>query len=289
VIRRVNQTEDNALGQKKQTSNGQIKVAALSNKRAKQSDPRLAWVMFHKIATMYRDMKNQEHRSFMELNKTGNNTTNNNINTDDLKDIQPRDDQVWNCDEIGFDPNGSWYKIICTGDLIYGIPSNWIVHCTPSGYMDRDGWFKSIIRFSAQYGNDPFNPQFLFFDGHDSHFDADSFDYMHTKNIQPFILKSGDSTNDQPNDNGSNGKLKACYNKKLAEWRNRFGTTTLTKAHMNSILVDAWKIFKMDCAETVKNSFMITKIFPLTPPDIVLDDGQVPVNAGDGAHSICCF
>ena len=31
-----------------------------------------------------------------------------------VKKIMPRPDQVWNADEVGFDPNGSWLKIICT-------------------------------------------------------------------------------------------------------------------------------------------------------------------------------
>ena len=28
--------------------------------------------------------------------------------------IQPRPDQVWNCDKIGIDPNGNWTRIVCT-------------------------------------------------------------------------------------------------------------------------------------------------------------------------------
>ena len=37
-----------------------MKVSGLSNKRAKQSDPRLQWIMFHKICVMYRDVKEEE-------------------------------------------------------------------------------------------------------------------------------------------------------------------------------------------------------------------------------------
>ena len=33
---------------------------------------------------------------------------------DDLSDIQSRPSQVWNCDEIGIDPNGKWNKVIYT-------------------------------------------------------------------------------------------------------------------------------------------------------------------------------
>jgi hypothetical protein len=56
VIRHVNEHEPNAEGQVKFSRTGEIKVAALSNRRTKQSNPRLAWVMFHRICTMmYRE------------------------------------------------------------------------------------------------------------------------------------------------------------------------------------------------------------------------------------------
>ena len=32
----------------------------------------------------------------------------------DINDIQIRSTQVWNCDEVGFDPNGRWSKVIYT-------------------------------------------------------------------------------------------------------------------------------------------------------------------------------
>ena len=54
VIRRVNQIEDEHIGQQKRSSTGEIKVRGLSHKRTKQSDPRLQWIMFHKMCIMYR-------------------------------------------------------------------------------------------------------------------------------------------------------------------------------------------------------------------------------------------
>ena len=53
---------------------------------------------------------------------------------------------------------------------------------------------------------------------------------MQSKNIQPFILKAGDSINDHPNENGPNSKLKALYNilkaKKDAEvWYHEVSTS----------------------------------------------------------------
>ena len=32
----------------------------------------------------------------------------------DINKIQPNSMQVWNCNEIGFDTNGKWHKVICT-------------------------------------------------------------------------------------------------------------------------------------------------------------------------------
>ena len=39
---------------------------------------------------------------------------------EDLKDIQPRPSQVCNCDEIGFNTNGSWRKLVCIYKLLTG-------------------------------------------------------------------------------------------------------------------------------------------------------------------------
>ena len=39
---------------------------------------------------------------------------------EDLKEIQPRLSQVWNCYEIGFDPNGSWLRFVCTFKFFTG-------------------------------------------------------------------------------------------------------------------------------------------------------------------------
>ena len=52
VIKRVNKTEDEHEDQKIRSCTGLVKVLSLSNTRASQSDPRLAWIVFHKIAAM---------------------------------------------------------------------------------------------------------------------------------------------------------------------------------------------------------------------------------------------
>ena len=86
-------------------------------------------------------------------------------------------------------------------------------------------------------------PPFIFFDSHDSHRDSNSLDFLSQCHSHPFSLKAGDSTNDQPNDNGPNAAFKACYNDKKDEWDEQFGTTQYTPPHMNKVLVKAWNEF----------------------------------------------
>ena len=69
-----------------------------------------------------------------------------------------------------------------------------------------------MTQFSNICGASPANNQILFFDGHDSHFENRALTQMQSKNIQPFILKAGDSINEQINENGPKSKLKAIYN-----------------------------------------------------------------------------
>ena len=119
-------------------------MSSISNNRARQSDPRLAWLMFHKIAQMYRDIREQESEEATELilnicaNLKSNNTTLSSPRTPKisiqqpkmpldpktvpkyLKEIQPRPSQVGNCDEIGFDPNESWLIVVCNYKFFTG-------------------------------------------------------------------------------------------------------------------------------------------------------------------------
>jgi hypothetical protein len=359
IIRRVNKNEPGTKGQKV-TKTGEIKVAGLSNRRAKQSDPRLSWIMFHRICSMYRAAKKKRMQQMDLMTSSFRENVEDEIlgpksvrpqlpdNPDesalavvtpykrkreevtrdyaelsvqeltkvppDLEDIQPRSDQVWNCDEIGFDPNGKWHRIVCTykwspsekiwktqtgerapfwvtilfftradgqcfipptvvhqgtegtADFLLNLPGNWIVHITPSGYMDRDGWFKTIENFTLLSGASATNEQFLYFDGHDSHWDADALALMPERHVEAFFLKAGDSENDQPNDNGPNGCMKSCYNDEKSTWDERFATTPFTPAHMNSVLAKAWAKFTTRAAPIIVRAFEKTRLCPVRPP-----------------------
>ena len=85
--------------------------------------------MFHKIHHMYSDIKNKEEINVAllltrmsdneDINKVSETKLNSHENhhrtivPPDLHQIQPRATQVWNCDEIGFEPNGKWPKVVC--------------------------------------------------------------------------------------------------------------------------------------------------------------------------------
>ena len=70
---------------------------------------------------------------------------------------------------------------------------------------------KAMSLFSRNCGYSKINPQVLLFDVHDSHFDDRATHILRSHHISPFILKAGDFTNYQPNDNGPNLKLKIYY------------------------------------------------------------------------------
>ena len=89
-------------------------------------------------------------------------------------------------------------------DLHHNIPFDWTVHHTPSGYMDKYGWLKAMTQFSNIYGASPVKNQRIFFDGHDIHFEDHALTKMQRRKIWAFLIKAGESINDQPNDNVPN-------------------------------------------------------------------------------------
>ena len=98
------------------------------------------------------------------------------------------------------------------------LPGNWIVHTTPSGFMDRDRWFKTITNLVHLSGASKGNPQFNFFYGHDSHWYPDALDMMKYSHVHAMFLKADDSENDQPNYNGPNAYFKSYYNNQKEIW-----------------------------------------------------------------------
>ena len=85
-----------------------------------------------------------------------------------------------------------------TQDLHHNIPCDWVIHNSPSGYMDHDGWHKSMSHFKFMCCSSPLNHKVLFYGVDDSHFGDRELDIIHIHNIQFFIFKAGDYVNDHP-------------------------------------------------------------------------------------------
>ena len=60
LIKQFNRIEDVRDNQSKNNRTGLVKVSSISNNRARQSDPRLACLIFHEIAQIYIDIREQE-------------------------------------------------------------------------------------------------------------------------------------------------------------------------------------------------------------------------------------
>ena len=72
------------------------------------------------------------------------------------------------------------------------LPGEWVVHVTPSVYIDRYGWLKFIIFFGTVFRGIAWYQQVLFFDIDNPHYNAVSFDIMVSYFVQTFIFKPGD-------------------------------------------------------------------------------------------------
>ena len=115
-------------------------------------------------------------------------------------------------------------------DLHFNIPLDWSVYHKKSGYMDRDRWLKSTTQFSNVCSASPVRNIFLF-NGHNIHFYDREILHKEHRNIQPLILKLGDSVNNHTNDNRPNYKLNSLYNEMKYVWMLKYGTICFTSPH----------------------------------------------------------
>ena len=96
--------------------------------------------------------------------------------------------------------------------------------------------------FSRTCVSNNINPQVLFFYGHGIHFNDRATNFLQSNHISPFIFKAGNSTNDHPNDNGPNLKLKIYCGLAKVKWPRQHGTTKFTPTH-NCLFSWRWGIY----------------------------------------------
>ena len=122
-----------------------IRTSSLSINIENHSDTSITWIKFHKIAHMYRYVRKKEtiksslliqclHVNFGSTKSEETLPATPNLSmplqttmhkypetvSEELKNIHPWTYQVWNSDEIIFDPNGSSRKVVFTYKLFTG-------------------------------------------------------------------------------------------------------------------------------------------------------------------------
>lgn len=88
---------------------------------------------------------------------------------------------------------------------VLNLPSDWCVHCSPSGYMDRDGWLKVTRHFIAHCG--PKRPLYAYYDAYDAHWDPDALKLSYDNGIYPTFFNAHDSDRKNMGDNGNNAQV----------------------------------------------------------------------------------
>ena len=76
-----------------------------------------------------------------------------------------------------------------TQDIHYYIPSDWVVHNSTSGYMNCNGWHKSMAHLPFMCCSSTLYPQVIFYDRYDSHVDDREMDILLETPYQVFHLK----------------------------------------------------------------------------------------------------
>jgi hypothetical protein len=286
------------------------KASNISHRRAKAASPANAIRMMLRIALM-----------FSMMSAAG-----------ELVTVVPSAWQIWNGDEIGFDPNGKILPVstlVQKGDdarlfnrvtgerapfwatmfyfscgdgrlpippmlvhqggtedtipihILTNMPMGWGYHATPSGYMDKEGFCALAKHFVLHSKATPDNPQFLFIDGHDSHWDIDALQYLLDHNVHVFFLKANDSINDQPNDMGPNAKLKSAYSVCYLNWRQRYPTVPYNVEYFNEVITKAWNLFASDPGITsiVLNAYKSAQLSPFPEAIVqIVDQAQSQMN-----------
>ena len=159
------------------------------------------------------------------------------------------------------------------------LPDGWLSHCTTSGYMDRAGVRALAQGFVQHSGASAANPQYLYWDGHDSHWDADALDYFAKNHVFVFFLKANDSANDQPNDMGPNRNWKAIYATVVGEWQAAHPMVSFTMEWMNMVIVETWErtMGSATSAERVRDGFAKAGIFPFRLSSEYIEPEQATV------------
>ena len=150
-------------------------------------------------------------------------------------------------------------------DLLLDIPEDWMVSTSESAMMDKATWKEIAFQFVRETNASVENPQFIYIDGYDAHFDADALTYLLENHCYVRFLRAQASTEDQPNDIGPNEALEASYSRSFEDWRRSHPGVPFNKSFFNNVIADAWNCLTADekTERTVTSAFSKANLYPM--------------------------
>ena len=116
---------------------------------------------------------------------------------------------------------------------------------TPSGYAVEGAHAKVAEHLCAQLPRN-IKGHLLLMDAWEGHFSARAMEIFKENHVYIVFLRSQNSENDQPNDNGPNASLKSCFSREHAKWSGEVisrATMPLKPCHFNEVFLRAWNKF----------------------------------------------
>jgi len=166
------------------------------------------------------------------------------------------------------------------------VPKTWTVVQSESGYMVVDIFYDAAVHIVQNLGS--LRPVILFMDGHGSHWSARALRYLDNNGVYVIFLRSQNSENDQPNDNGFNRKMHYVLSQCHAEWLIKYPhrrAMPFRACHFNEVLEKAWAELTSGSAYgTILRGWKLTGLWPLSVKVALEREGATATGMYMNAH-----
>jgi hypothetical protein len=148
--------------------------------------------------------------------------------------------------------------------LMRKVGPGWAVHCTPNGYMDGDGFTKSIQNLVSKLGD--LRPIYIFLDGYWFHFGY-IVRMLMDDGIYLVFIPSHLSHLIAVNDRAPNGHFKGTVDVVCTEVKQRRGTLGTNIGVFAGILEEATARFKVKGGVSIVKGWKVTYLYPFVRPN----------------------
>lgn len=158
-----------------------------------------------------------------------------------------------------------------TASLSTGGPPEAIYHCSKSGWINEELFFKWLQHFAQHCGAHTQNPTLLVLDNHSSHQSLSAYEFCRENGIHILSLPPHTSHKMQPLDVTFYGPLKSGYNRECDLYMKMHPFEKITDYHLASIFNKAYT--RVATMEKATKGFQVTGIYPLNPH--IFDDEEI--------------